>query len=91
VEQGLLGITQELPQPRSKFSSPDPKAPEQSMKMNGLNPDIQEQQLEPLAQGKDTYNVEELHAQRKQQIPSLTKGEDVQENTMKEVEVTKEQ
>jgi hypothetical protein len=91
VERGLPEITQESPKPRSEVSGPDPKAPEQSMKLNGLNPDIQEQQPEPSAQGKDTQTEEELHAQRKQQIPSPAKGEDVQETTMQEVEVTKEQ
>jgi hypothetical protein len=90
VERGLPGITQESPKPRSEVSGPDPKAPEQSMKLNGLNPDTQEQQPELSAQGKDTHTMEELHSQRKQQIPSPTKGEDVQDATMQEVEATRE-
>jgi hypothetical protein len=88
VEQGLPGITQESPNPRSKFSGPDPKAPEQSTMLNGLNPDTQEQQPELLAQGKDTHTMEEMHSQTKHHIPSPAKGEDVQDATMQEVEAT---
>jgi hypothetical protein len=53
-----------------------------------MNPDTQEQQPEISAQGQDTHTMEELHSQRKQKIPSSTKGEDVQDSTMKEVEAT---
>jgi hypothetical protein len=56
VEQGLPETTQTSPKPRSKVSGPDPKAPEKSMKLNGLNPDIQEQKLEPSAQGESYPN-----------------------------------
>jgi hypothetical protein len=91
VEQGLPETTQASPKPRSEVSGPDPKAPEKSMKLNGLNPDIQEQQPEPSTQGKATQTEEELHVQRKQQIPPPAKGEVAQEPTMQEVEVTKEQ
>jgi hypothetical protein len=61
------------------------------MKLTGLNPDIQEQQTEPSVQEKDTQTVEELQAQRNQQITSPTKGEGAQESTMHEADATKEQ
>jgi hypothetical protein len=61
------------------------------MKLNGMNLDIQEQHPEPSTQQKYSQTEEELHTQRKQQIPSPAKGEDVQETTMQEVEVKNEQ
>jgi hypothetical protein len=81
VERELPEITQELPKPRPEVSGPNPKVPEQSMKLTGLNPDIQEQQTEPSMQEKDTQTVEEPQAQRNQQIPSPAKGEGAQEST----------
>jgi hypothetical protein len=86
VERGLPGITQESPNLRLEASSPYPKEPKQRTKLNGLNPDTQEQQPKLSAQGKHTYTMEELHFHRKQQILSSTKGEDIQDTTMKEVE-----
>jgi hypothetical protein len=55
-----------------------------------MNSNTQEQQPELSVQGKDTHTMKELHAHTKQQNPSPSKGEDIQDATMQEVEEIRE-